>query len=93
MSVSSMSDLEFSLLVLLSILASFLISHILRRRKPYQLPPGNMGWPFLGETIGYLKPYKATTLGKFMEEHISRFSALINFLFFVFKFMHINYSV
>lgn len=76
MSVSSMSDLEFSLLVLLSILASFLISHILRRHKPYQLPPGNMGWPFLGETVGYLKPYKATTLGKFMEEHISRYGKI-----------------
>ncbi|KAL2520561.1 Cytochrome [Forsythia ovata] len=37
---------------------------------------GNMGWPFLGETIAYLKPYTATTIGKFMEEHISRYGKI-----------------
>lgn len=73
-----MSDLEFSLIVLLSILASFLISNLIKRHyKPYNnLPPGNMGWPFLGETIGYLKPYKATTIGEFMEKHISRYGKI-----------------
>ncbi|CAK9152418.1 unnamed protein product [Ilex paraguariensis] len=35
-----------------------------------------MGWPFLGETIGYLKPYSATTIGEFMEQHISRFGKI-----------------
>ncbi|CAL5346480.1 unnamed protein product [Camellia sinensis] len=37
---------------------------------------GNMGWPFIGETIGYLKPYSATTIGEFMEQHISRFGKI-----------------
>lgn len=32
-----------------------------------------MGWPFLGETIGYLKPYSATSVGEFMQQHISRY--------------------
>ncbi|CAL5347262.1 unnamed protein product [Camellia sinensis] len=36
----------------------------------------NMGWPFIGETIGYLKPYSATTIGEFMEQHISRFGKI-----------------
>ncbi|KAG5069128.1 hypothetical protein JHK85_001505 [Glycine max] len=31
-----------------------------------------MGWPFLGETIGYLNLYPAVTLGEFMENHIAR---------------------
>ncbi|KAL0449952.1 UNVERIFIED_CONTAM: cytochrome [Sesamum latifolium] len=35
-----------------------------------------MGWPFLGETIAYLKPYPATTIGKFMEQHISRYGKI-----------------
>ncbi|KAI3502899.1 hypothetical protein L1887_31285 [Cichorium endivia] len=35
-----------------------------------------MGWPFIGETIGYLKPYSATTIGAFMEQHISRFGKI-----------------
>ncbi|CAL5378050.1 unnamed protein product [Camellia sinensis] len=38
--------------------------------------PCNMGWPFIGETIGYLKPYSATTIGEFMEQHISRFGKI-----------------
>ncbi|GAU18511.1 hypothetical protein TSUD_233830 [Trifolium subterraneum] len=32
-----------------------------------------MGWPFLGETFGYLKPYSATTIGEFMEQHIASY--------------------
>lgn len=35
-----------------------------------------MGWPFLGETIGYLKPYSATSIGEFMEQHISRYGKI-----------------
>ncbi|KAM7250189.1 hypothetical protein ACFE04_022072 [Oxalis oulophora] len=35
-----------------------------------------MGWPFIGETIGYLKPYSATTIGDFMEQHISRYGKI-----------------
>ncbi|OMO84377.1 Cytochrome P450 [Corchorus olitorius] len=32
-----------------------------------------MGWPFIGETIGYLKPYSAISVGEFMQQHISRY--------------------
>ncbi|KAJ1415308.1 Cytochrome P450 [Sesbania bispinosa] len=35
-----------------------------------------MGWPFLGETIGYLKPYSATTIGEFMDQHIARYGKI-----------------
>ncbi|GFY94027.1 Cytochrome P450 superfamily protein [Actinidia rufa] len=35
-----------------------------------------MGWPFIGETIGYLKPYSATTIGEFMEQHIARYGKI-----------------
>ncbi|KAL0343301.1 UNVERIFIED_CONTAM: cytochrome [Sesamum angustifolium] len=47
-----------------------------RNRNSLNLPPGKMGWPFLGETIAYLKPYPATTIGKFMEQHISRYGKI-----------------
>ncbi|KAL2520557.1 Cytochrome [Forsythia ovata] len=71
-----MSDLEFILFLLG--LALLLIFNLYRRKQNYSLnlPPGNMGWPFLGETIAYLKPYTATTIGKFMEEHISRYGKI-----------------
>ncbi|KAL9158541.1 hypothetical protein ABFS82_08G075900 [Erythranthe guttata] len=47
-----------------------------RKQKHLNLPPGSMGWPFLGETIAYLKPYTANTIGKFMEQHISRYGKI-----------------
>ncbi|PSS36470.1 Cytochrome P450 90B1 like [Actinidia chinensis var. chinensis] len=72
-----MSDLEFLLFLLPSVLALFLFFNVIRRKKnPIHLPPGNMGWPFIGETIGYLKPYSATTIGEFMEQHIARYGKI-----------------
>ncbi|GMP31760.1 hypothetical protein CsSME_00005838 [Camellia sinensis var. sinensis] len=72
-----MSDLEFFLILLPPILALFFIFNVFKtKQNTLNLPPGNMGWPFIGETIGYLKPYSATTIGEFMEQHISRFGKI-----------------
>ncbi|KAK7367410.1 hypothetical protein VNO80_09422 [Phaseolus coccineus] len=78
-----MSDSHLTLYSPSSILALFpifFIFFILIKRKQTKpslnLPPGNMGWPFLGETIGYLKPYSATTIGEFMEQHIARYGTI-----------------
>ncbi|KAL0547151.1 hypothetical protein IC582_017077 [Cucumis melo] len=67
---------EILLCFLPSILALFLFLILLKRKRNavhLDLPPGSMGWPFLGETIGYLRPYSATTIGAFMENHIRRY--------------------
>ncbi|XP_073141127.1 cholesterol 22-monohydroxylase CYP90B51 isoform X1 [Henckelia pumila] len=66
--------LEFALFLVC--LALMIFNFRRRRRKPFNLPRGSMGWPFLGETLAYLKPYRATTVGKFMEEHISRYGKI-----------------
>ncbi|XP_059643311.1 cholesterol 22-monohydroxylase CYP90B51-like [Cornus florida] len=73
-----MSDLEFLLFLLLSIFSLLLIFNLINKKQnnTLNLPPGNMGWPFIGETIGYLKPYTATSIGEFMEQHISRFGKI-----------------
>ncbi|XP_027360511.1 cytochrome P450 90B1-like isoform X1 [Abrus precatorius] len=76
-----MSDSHLTFCSLSSILPPLLIFiFILFKRKQARpklnLPPGNMGWPFLGETIGYLKPYSATTIGEFMEQHIARYGKI-----------------
>ncbi|KAH6825492.1 Cytochrome P450 superfamily protein [Perilla frutescens var. hirtella] len=60
-------------LVFLSLILYFLNA---RKQNLLNLPPGNMGWPFLGETIPYLKPYPATSVGQFMEQHISKYGKI-----------------
>ncbi|KAF3440800.1 hypothetical protein FNV43_RR19086 [Rhamnella rubrinervis] len=69
------SELLFCLLPSILALILFLIL-IKRKQNRLNLPPGSMGFPFLGETIGYLKPYSATSIGEFMEKHISRYGKI-----------------
>lgn len=72
-----MSDLEFFVYLLSSVFSLYLIFNLFKSSQTrLNLPPGNMGWPFIGETIGYLKPYSATTIGQFMEQHISRYGKI-----------------
>ncbi|XP_010547498.1 PREDICTED: cytochrome P450 90B1-like [Tarenaya hassleriana] len=75
-----MYETEDTLMLLLlfpSVLSLALFLILLGRNRPrFNLPPGNSGWPFLGETIGYLKPYSATSLGHFMQDHISRYGKI-----------------
>lgn len=68
-----MVDPELILCLLPSIIALFLTFILIHRRHArLNLPPGLAGWPFIGETIAYLRPYSATTVGHFMEQHVSR---------------------
>ncbi|KAF7828844.1 cytochrome P450 90B1 [Senna tora] len=73
-----MSDSYLTLSFLSPILALILILLLFKRnQKPkLNLPPGKMGWPLVGETIGYLKPYSATTIGDYMEHHIARYGKI-----------------
>lgn len=73
-----MSDLEFLLFQCLLLSTVLVIFNLIKRKQNngLNLPPGNLGWPFIGETIGYLKPYSATTIGVFMEQHVSRFGKI-----------------
>lgn len=75
-----MSDSDVTFYFLSSILSLLIFIFFLiktKHAKPkLNLPPGRMGWPFIGETIGYLKPYSATTIGKFMEQHIARYGKI-----------------
>jgi hypothetical protein len=46
-------------------------AHRTKKRRP-NLPPGSVGWPFIGETFGYLRAHPATSVGHFMNQHIAR---------------------
>ncbi|KAG1341898.1 cytochrome P450 90B2 [Cocos nucifera] len=80
MSHSSLMSIIKELLFLLppALLALFLYTNLIkiRKRKKPNLPPGISGWPFLGETFSYLKPHPATSIGQFMEQHISRYGKI-----------------
>ncbi|XP_042507461.1 cytochrome P450 90B1-like [Macadamia integrifolia] len=73
-----MTVTELLLLLPTAIVALIITWNYIRtkRRRRCNLPPGNMGWPLLGETIGYLKSHSATSTGEFMEQHISRFGKI-----------------
>lgn len=55
------------------VLAFLLLRLLIRTQDQFpDLPRGNLGWPLLGETIGFLKPHKSNSLGGFLQEHCSR---------------------
>ncbi|MQL83116.1 hypothetical protein Taro_015603 [Colocasia esculenta] len=47
-------------------------SHSRRHGAP-SAPPGNTGWPLIGETIAFLKPHPSTSIGDFLVQRVSRF--------------------
>jgi len=46
------------------------------KKKRRNLPPGAPGWPLVGETFGYLRPHPATSVGRFMEQHVARYGKI-----------------
>ncbi|CAN6301658.1 unnamed protein product [Urochloa humidicola] len=46
------------------------------KKKRPNLPPGALGWPFVGETFAYLRPHPATSVGRFMEQHVARYGKI-----------------
>ncbi|KAA8548168.1 hypothetical protein F0562_004571 [Nyssa sinensis] len=66
--------LPISLALLIGLVLVYFILHFFFvKQEPTNLPHGSMGWPFFGETIGYLKPHKSNSMGSFLEKHCSRY--------------------
>ncbi|CAL1376627.1 unnamed protein product [Linum trigynum] len=78
MSSMSESELVRVVLFLLPSLLTLLLILIVKTKshRRFNLPPGSSGWPFLGETIGYLRPFSATSLGYFMDQHVTRYGKI-----------------
>ncbi|GMY13227.1 cytochrome P450 724B1 isoform X1 [Fagus crenata] len=60
----------------LGLVLAFLFLSFSRKKEPPNLPPGNMGWPLLGETIGFFKPHKSNSIGSFLQERCSRYGRI-----------------
>ncbi|WOK93880.1 Cytochrome P450 [Canna indica] len=73
-----MSSLGLVVLIPTTILFLILF-HSFRRyakKKDHNIPPGDMGWPLVGETFSFMKPHLSTTVGGFMEQHTTRFGKI-----------------
>ncbi|XP_022133522.1 cytochrome P450 724B1 [Momordica charantia] len=68
------------LVIALSLAMAAIISHsllklsVIKAAQNYpNLPPGSMGFPFLGQTLGLLKPHPSNSIGTFLHHHCSRY--------------------
>ncbi|XP_075652103.1 cytochrome P450 724B1 [Castanea sativa] len=60
----------------LGLVLSFLLVNFFRKQDAPNLPPGHMGWPLLGETIGFLRPHKSNSIGSFLQQRCSRYGRI-----------------
>lgn len=49
--------------------------------KQYSLPPGDMGWPFIGNMWSFLRAFKTTHPDSFVDSFVSRYPSLCLFSF------------
>jgi cytochrome P450 family 90 subfamily A polypeptide 1 len=61
-------------LVLCTVVFFFLIRATRRRRL--RLPPGNLGLPFIGETLQLISAYKSENPEPFIDERVNRFGPI-----------------
>ncbi|AES78542.1 putative cholesterol monooxygenase (side-chain-cleaving) [Medicago truncatula] len=67
---------EFMTIILafISILTfAYLVKYLSNQGSLHKLPHGTMGWPFIGETLKFLKPHRSNSLGSFLQERCSRY--------------------
>ncbi|KAJ3697428.1 hypothetical protein LUZ61_001133 [Rhynchospora tenuis] len=73
----SIDHVSFYSLLLLVLSAIFLyVKHGKRKNWPKNLPPGSMGWPFIGETFDYLKQHPSFSLGRYLQSNIRRYGKI-----------------
>ncbi|GLJ25731.1 hypothetical protein SUGI_0492620 [Cryptomeria japonica] len=62
-------------LILSSVFASTLVMLIIAKngRSSKNLPPGSLGWPVIGETIQFLKAYRAHKSKEWVKERVAKY--------------------
>ncbi|KAH0781403.1 hypothetical protein KY290_001001 [Solanum tuberosum] len=69
--------MEIPAYVLILTLVLFIIIILVMKRKRVNYPPGSCGWPFLGETLEFLKANKEGKPEKFVKERIEKYKSKI----------------
>lgn len=61
--------------------------------KQYSLPPGDMGWPFIGNMWSFLRAFKTTHPDSFVDSFVSRYPSLclFSFSFEFFYYIFVSY--
>ncbi|KDP45155.1 hypothetical protein JCGZ_15020 [Jatropha curcas] len=68
---------------LLGLILNHFLPMFLKHGDGCHVPKGSFGWPILGETLGFLKPHPSNSLGKFLQDHCSRYGKVFkSHLFF-----------
>ncbi|CAA2944034.1 cytochrome P450 90A1 [Olea europaea subsp. europaea] len=73
-----MNSTDIFLYLLLSFSFLVLILHLLRttNRRKLHLPPGNLGLPFLGETLQLISAYKTENPEPFIDDRVSKYGTV-----------------
>lgn len=96
--VVGISLLPIALAIFIVLALSFLLhflklfSSFVKPEGPSNIPNGSMGWPFIGETLGYLIPHKSNSMGSYLESHCSRYLMITIFNKFLFLYVVTLYS-
>lgn len=63
--------------------------------KQYSLPPGDMGWPFIGNMWSFLRAFKTTHPDSFVDSFVSRYPSLclFSFSFEFFYYIFVSYQL
>ncbi|KDP44780.1 hypothetical protein JCGZ_01280 [Jatropha curcas] len=71
-------DFLFYFPMLVSLSAFIFVIHRTSRNRRLRLPPGNMGLPFLGETLQLISAYKTENPEPFIDERVKKFGSLFS---------------
>ncbi|KAK9742362.1 hypothetical protein RND81_03G166800 [Saponaria officinalis] len=66
----------YYILIILTTLSLILLFLYIHRHRHRRLPPGNLGLPFLGETLQLISAYKTHNPEPFIDERVSRFGTI-----------------
>ncbi|KAI9196842.1 hypothetical protein LWI28_027482 [Acer negundo] len=69
--------MEFLMILSITLLVSTFFTYLLFNNKPKNLPPGKMGWPYIGESLEFVNSGLKGEPEKFIFDRIAKFSSQV----------------